>query len=29
VKDSSQSVQEMIDDAGIEVKQFTRYALGD
>jgi elongation factor Ts len=29
VKDSSQSVQEMLDDAGITVAQFTRYALGD
>ena len=29
VKDSSQSVQEMLDDAGITVTQFTRYALGD
>jgi elongation factor Ts len=29
VKDSSISVQEMIDDADLEVKRFTRYALGD
>jgi len=29
VKDSSVSVQEMLDDAGLEVTQFTRYALGD
>jgi elongation factor Ts len=29
VKDSSVSVQEMLDDAGLSVKQFTRYALGD
>ncbi len=29
VKDSSQSVQEMLDDAGISVERFTRYALGD
>jgi len=29
VKDSSQSVQEMIDEADVDVKQFTRYALGD
>jgi elongation factor Ts len=29
VKDSSQSVQEMLDGAGISVEQFTRYALGD
>jgi len=29
VKDSSQSVQEMLEDAGISVEQFTRYALGD
>jgi len=29
VKDSSMSVQEMIDDAGLTVERFTRYALGD
>jgi len=29
VKDSSVSVQEMLDDAGLSVKRFTRYALGD
>jgi elongation factor Ts len=29
VKDSSVSVQEMIDDAGLTVERFTRYALGD
>jgi len=29
VKDSSVSVQEMIDDAGLTVKRFTRYALGN
>ena len=29
VKDSSVSVQEMIDDAGLSVNRFTRYALGD
>lgn len=29
VKDSSISVQEMIDDAGLTVERFTRYALGD
>lgn len=29
VKDSSISVQEMVDDAGLSVVQFTRYALGD
>jgi elongation factor Ts len=29
VKDSSVSVKEMLDDAGLSVKQFTRYALGD
>lgn len=29
VKDSSKSVQERIDEADIDVKRFTRYALGD
>ncbi|MEF8795425.1 MAG: translation elongation factor Ts [Salinivenus sp.] len=29
VKDSSISVQEMLDDAGLTVRRFTRYALGD
>jgi elongation factor Ts len=29
VKDSSVSVQEMLDDAGLSVERFTRYALGD
>jgi len=29
VKDSSVSVKEMLDDAGLSVKRFTRYALGD
>jgi elongation factor Ts len=29
VKDSSKSVQERIDEAEIDVKRFTRYALGD
>lgn len=29
VKDSSISVEEMLDEAGITVEQFTRYALGD
>jgi elongation factor Ts len=29
VKDSSVSVEEMLDDAGLSVKRFTRYALGD
>lgn len=29
VKDSSMSVQEMLDDAGLSVRQFVRYALGD
>mgnify|MGYP006278859057 CR=1 FL=1 len=29
VKDSSMSVEEMLEDADIEVKRFTRYALGD
>jgi elongation factor Ts len=29
VKDSSMSVQEMIDEAGLTVERFTRYALGD
>jgi elongation factor Ts len=29
VKDSSISVQEMLDDAGLTVQKFTRYALGD
>lgn len=29
VKDASVSVQEMLDDAGVEVKRFVRYALGD
>jgi elongation factor Ts len=29
VKDSSVSVEEMLDDAGLTVKRFTRYALGD
>ena len=29
VKDSSQSVQDMLDEANISVTQFTRYALGD
>ena len=29
VKDSSVSVQEMLDDAGLSVNRFTRYALGD
>jgi elongation factor Ts len=29
VKDSSISVQEMVDDAGLSVERFTRYALGD
>ncbi|MFB6249954.1 MAG: translation elongation factor Ts [Salinibacter sp.] len=29
VKDSSVSVQEMLDDAGLTVRRFTRYALGD
>jgi len=29
VKDSSMSVQEMIDDADLTVERFTRYALGD
>jgi len=29
VKDSSISVQEMVDDADLSVVQFTRYALGD
>ena len=29
VKDSSVSVQEMLDDAGLSVARFTRYALGD
>jgi len=29
VKDSSISVQEMLDDAGLTVQTFTRYALGD
>ncbi len=29
VKDSSVSVEEMIDDAGLTVNQFLRYALGD
>ncbi len=29
VKDSSVSVQEMLDEAGLSVERFTRYALGD
>jgi len=29
VKDSSVSVKEMLDEAGLSVKRFTRYALGD
>jgi elongation factor Ts len=29
VKDSSVSVQEMLDDAGLNVRRFVRYALGD
>ena len=29
VKDSSVSVKEMLDDAGLSVARFTRYALGD
>jgi elongation factor Ts len=29
VKDSSVSVQEMLDDADLDVNRFTRYALGD
>jgi len=29
VKDSSKSVQERIEEAGVGVKRFTRYALGD
>ncbi len=29
VKDSSVSVEEMLDDAGLTVKRFTRYALGN
>jgi len=29
VKDSSVSVQEMLDDADLNVRRFTRYALGD
>jgi elongation factor Ts len=29
VKDSSMSVQEMLDDADLSVNRFTRYALGD
>jgi elongation factor Ts len=29
VKDSSVSVKERLDDAGLSVKRFTRYALGD
>jgi elongation factor Ts len=29
VKDSSVSVQEMLDDAGLSVNRFVRYALGD
>jgi elongation factor Ts len=29
VKDASISVKEMLDDAGVEVKRFVRYALGD
>ena len=29
VKDSSQSVQEMLDDADVQVHRFVRYALGD
>jgi elongation factor Ts len=29
VKDSSVSVKEMLDEAGLLVKRFTRYALGD
>ena len=29
VKDSSVSVQEMLDDAGLSVQRFVRYALGD
>lgn len=29
VKDASVSVQEMLDDADLEVKRFVRYALGD
>jgi len=29
VKDASISVQEMLDDAGVEVRRFVRYALGD
>ncbi|MFB6097640.1 MAG: translation elongation factor Ts [Salinibacter sp.] len=29
VKDSSVSVKEMLDEAGVSVKRFTRYALGD
>ncbi len=29
VKDASVSVKEMLDDAGVEVKRFVRYALGD
>ena len=29
VKDASVSVKEMLSDAGVDVKRFVRYALGD